>query len=278
MIRKKRYDVGILTAYTILIAWAFTTIYPLVWVFLNSFKPSNDIILNSFNLPSSFKLTNYKNAFSKMQIGRGYINSLIISGTVVLFVVLLGGLAAYILARFEFKGKKVVYTLLLGSLLFPAFATVVPVFVMLYNMKLINKHLGLILPQIAGNLSFAIIVLMGFMATIPKELEEAAIVEGCSTWQVYAKIICPISIPSFATVGIFTFLWSYNDLFLSLIILRTKNVQPINVLLNEISSQYGTDYGLMTAVIGIIIIPVMVFYLTAQQYIIKGLTAGAVKG
>jgi len=278
MKKTKSLGIGKLVAYIMLTLWAFTTIYPLVWVLMNSFKPSNDIILNSFNLPSSFNLMNYKNAFTKMSIGRGYVNSLIISGTVVVFVVLFGGLAAYILARFEFKGKKVIYTALLGSLLFPAFATVVPVFVMLYKMNLINKHVGLILPQVAGNLSFAIIVLMGFMKTIPMELEEAGIVEGCNTWQVYTKIIAPISKSSFATVAIFTFLWSYNDLFLSLIILRTKSVQPINVLLNEISSQYGTDYGLMTAVIAIIIIPVMAVYLAAQQFIIKGLTAGAIKG
>ncbi len=264
--------------YCFLSGWALTTIYPLYWVLLNSFKTSYEIILNSFNIPGEFKILNYINAFMKINIGRSYLNSLIISCSVVAIVIFLGGLAAYVLGRFEFKFKKAIHTALMGSLLFPAFCTIVPVFVMLKNFHLLNKHLGLILPQAAGNLPFAIIVLTGFMISIPREFEESALIEGCSVWQVYIKIIAPVSRSAFASVAIFTFLWSYNDLFMSLIILRTREVQPINVLLAEISSQYGTDYGLMAAAIVIIIIPVLAFYLAAQKSIVKGLTAGALKG
>jgi raffinose/stachyose/melibiose transport system permease protein len=275
---RKHFGLGQIGAYILLIFWAFTTIYPLIWILINSFKITNEIVKNSFNLPSSFNMTNYMNAFQKMGIGRSYLNSLIISGSTVLLVVLFGGMAAFIMARFEFKLKKFIYTLLLGSLMFPAFATIVPVFTMLRKAQLINKHIGLILPQTAGNLAFAIIILTGFMMSIPIELEEAAVVEGAAPWQVYVRIVVPISKPSFATVSIFTFLWSYNDLFMPLIILRNKDVQPINVLLSHISSQYGTDYGLMAAAVAIIIVPVLIVYFSAQKYIIKGLTAGAIKG
>lgn len=275
---KGQFGLGQLGAYMLLIFWAFTTIYPLIWILINSFKTTNEIVKNSFNLPSSFNMTNYMNAFQKMGIGRSYLNSLIISGSTVLLVVLFGGMAAFIMARFDFKLKKFIYTLFLGSLMFPAFATIVPVFTMLRKAQLINKHIGLILPQTAGNLTFAIIILTGFMMSIPIELEEAAVVEGAAPWQVYVRIVVPISKPSFATVSIFTFLWSYNDLFMPLIILRNKDVQPINVLLSHISSQYGTDYGLMAAAVAIIIVPVLIVYFSAQKYIIKGLTAGAIKG
>lgn len=275
---RKHFGLGQIGAYILLIFWAFTTIYPLIWILINSFKTTNEIVKNSFNLPSSFNMTNYMNAFQKMGIGRSYLNSLIISGSTVLLVVLFGGMAAFIMARFDFKLKKFIYTLFLGSLMFPAFATIVPVFTMLRKAQLINKHIGLILPQTAGNLAFAIIILTGFMMSIPIELEEAAVVEGAAPWQVYVRIVVPISKPSFATVSIFTFLWSYNDLFMPLIILRNKDVQPINVLLSHISSQYGTDYGLMAAAVAIIIVPVLIVYFSAQKYIIKGLTAGAIKG
>ncbi|NLK97988.1 MAG: carbohydrate ABC transporter permease [Epulopiscium sp.] len=275
---RKHFGLGQIGAYILLIFWTFTTIYPLIWILINSFKTTNEIVKNSFNLPSSFNMTNYMNAFQKMGIGRSYLNSLIISGSTVLLVVLFGGMAAFIMARFDFKLKKFIYTLFLGSLMFPAFATIVPVFTMLRKAQLINKHIGLILPQTAGNLAFAIIILTGFMMSIPIELEEAAVVEGAAPWQVYVRIVVPISKPSFATVSIFTFLWSYNDLFMPLIILRNKDVQPINVLLSHISSQYGTDYGLMAAAVAIIIVPVLIVYFSAQKYIIKGLTAGAIKG
>jgi raffinose/stachyose/melibiose transport system permease protein len=116
------------------------------------------------------------------------------------------------------------------------------------------------------------------MSTIPIEMEEAAFIEGCSSFQVFKKIVLPITKPSLAAVSIFVFLWSYNDLFSALIILRTRDKMPINVLLTDISSQYGTDYGLMAAVIAIIVIPIVLVYIFAQQFIIEGMTSGAVKG
>lgn len=263
--------------YLVLSLWAATTIYPMLWVVMNSFKSSQDIIDNAFALPTSFNLDNYVRAFEEHVLS-GYINSFIISGTVVVFTVIFGSMAGYIVGRFDFKAKKIVQALVMGSLLIPVFATILPVFEMLLHMKLVDKHLGLILPQIAGNLPFAIMVLSSFMETIPGEMEEAAIVEGATTFQVFTRVIAPITKPSIATTAIFAFLWSYNDLFSSLIIMRTKDKMPVNVLLTEISSQYGTNYGLMASVIVIIVIPVILFYALAQNQIVEGMTAGAVKG
>lgn len=263
--------------YLFLSLWAITTIYPLLWVIQNSFKSSQQIIDDSFNIPVDMYLENFKNAFER-NILRGYTNSLIISVTVVVVVLLIGSMAGYILARFEFKSKKIVYTLIISSLMIPVFATIVPVFELLLKMNLFNNRVGLILPQIAGNLAFTISVLASYMSTIPRELEEAAFMEGCNSFQVFTKVILPITKPSLAASAIFVFLWSYNDLFSSLIILRTRDKMPINVMLTDISSQYGTDYGLMAAVIAIIVLPVLIFYIMAQRFIIEGMTSGAVKG
>lgn len=274
----QKFSVGMIVVYICLILFACSTIFPMLWVLQNAFKTSNEIIQNSFTLPKSLMWQNFVTAISKLNILKGYANSLIISGIVLLGVVFFSSLAGYVLARFKFPGNKFFRTLVIGSLLIPVFATILPVFEMLYHWKLIDTHLGVILPQIAGNLPFAILVLTGFMETVPKELEEAGLVEGCTMWDIYSKIIVPISKPAFATTAIFTFLWSYNDLFTSLIIIRTKGRMPINVLLTEISSQYGTDYGLMCAVIVLIILPVLLFYMIAQKQIVEGMTAGAVKG
>lgn len=263
--------------YVVLLLWSLTTIYPMVWVILNAFKSSQEIIDNSFSFPVALNLDNFVLAF-KQNIVSGYMNSLLISGSVVVFTLIFASFAGYILARFDFKLKKFVQSLVMGSLLIPVFATILPVFEMLLDWKLIDNHIGLILPQIAGNLPFALMLLSSFMETIPQEMEEAAVVEGANTFQIFTRVIAPLTKPALATSAIFAFLWSYNDLFSSLIIMRSKNKMPINVLLTEISSQYGTNYGLMAAVILIIVVPVLLFYMIAQNQIVEGMTAGAVKG
>ena len=138
--------------------------------------------------------------------------------------------------------------------------------------------ISVILPQTAGNLAFAMVVLTGYMKGLPIELEEAAFMEGCNAYQIFFKVIMPLTKPSFATVGIFSFLWSYNDLFTQQFFLRNKEEWAITRLLLEISSREGTNYGLMAAVVTLVVVPLLIVYVCLQKYIIKGMTAGAVKG
>ena len=138
--------------------------------------------------------------------------------------------------------------------------------------------LSVILPQVAGNLSFAIVVLMGYIKGLPIELEEAAYMEGCNAFQIYFKVILPLTKPSFATVAIFSFLWSYNDLFTQMFFMRTPDKYAITMLLNQLTSKEGTNYGLMAAAVTLVVVPVIIVYCFLQKYIIKGMTAGAVKG
>lgn len=269
---------GKLLIYIILSIWAISTIFPLVWVILNSFKKSNEIINGTFKIPTSPILDNYIHAFQTINIGKSYINSFIISGSVVFLVLFFAGLASFVMARMSFKLRTFLQTLLIASLLIPSFATVVPVYRMMIELGLVNNYLGLIIPQTAGNLPFAILVISGYMATIPRELEEASIIDGCNRWKMFIQVFLPISAPIFGTVATFVFLWSYNDLFSSLVFVEHESVRPIVVLLSQVSSQYGTDYGLMTAAITMTVIPVVIFYLFAQKTFEKGATSGAVKG
>ncbi|MCM3113280.1 carbohydrate ABC transporter permease [Lederbergia lenta] len=269
---------GKLFVYIILSIWAVSTIFPLLWVILNSFKQSREIINNTFGIPADPTFQNYINAFNTVNIGKSYLNSIIISGSVVFLVLFFGGLASFVMARMNFKLRAFLQTILIASLLIPAFATIVPVYRMMIDFGLVNTYLGLIIPQTAGNLPFAILVISGYMATIPRELEEASVIDGCNRWQMFFKVFLPISLPAFGTVATFVFLWSYNDLFSSLVFVEHESVRPIVVLLSYVSSQYGTDYGLMTAAITMTVIPVVIFYLFAQNTFEKGATAGSVKG
>lgn len=269
---------GKIFVYIILTLWSITTIFPLAWVLLNSLKPSKDIITGTFQLPTDPTLQNYVNAFNTVDIGRSYLNSFIMSGSVVFFTLFFGGLAAFVMSRMKFRLRGLLQTILVMSLLIPAFATIVPVYRMMIDLELVNTYWALIIPQTAGNLPFAILVISGYMATIPKELEEASLIDGCNRWTMYLRVFMPVSLPIFGTVGTFVFLWSYNDLFTSLVLVENEAVRPIVVLLSHVSSQYGTDYGLMTAAIAMTVIPVIIFYLFAQNTLEKGATAGAVKG
>jgi len=273
--------------YIVLTLWALTTLYPFIWVILNSFREKGLIRKDSFSIPlpgGGFTMDNYAKAMDRFDFGNAYLNSLIVSISVTIVVVILAGLAAYGLVRYRFKLRGLCYSLIMAGMMFPVFSTIIPVFRMEAAWGIASSGnrwlslLAVILPQIAGNLCFSIIVLMGFIESVPIELEESAYVDGCHVFQVYFHIIMPAAKSSFATVAIFSFLWSYNDLFTQNFFLRVPKEKTITLLLNEISSQAGVDYGLMAASVVLIVIPVLAVYIMLQKHIIKGLTAGAIKG
>ena len=281
----RRVSPGKVAVYFFLSFWALTTIYPFFWVILNSFKLRGLIRSDSFSIPTGadFTLDNYRTAFQRVDIPGAYKNSLVISCSVTLAVVLLAGLAAYGMVRYRFRGRGALYSLIVASMMFPIFSTVIPVFRMMFGWHIVNtdsvglSQLSVILPQIAGNLSFSIIVLMGFIRGLPVDLEEAAYLEGYNVFQIFFRIVVPLSKPSFATVAIFTFLWSYNDLFTQMFFLRYRDAYTITRLLNEITSIAGVNYGLMAAAVVLVVVPILVIYIFLQKNIIRGMTAGAIK-
>ena len=284
---RRRVTPGKIVSYIVLIFWAVTTVYPFFWVILNSFREKGLIRQDSFSIPlpgRGFTLDNYHTAMERFDFGSAYTNSLLISVTVTLAVIVIAGLAAYGLARYRFRGRTLVYSLVMAGMMFPVFSTIIPVFRMEVAWGIASTGqrylslLAVILPQIAGNLCFAIIVLMGFITSVPIELEESAYLDGCNVFQVYFHIIMPAAKSSFAAVAIFSFLWSYNDLFTQNFFLRFPKEKTSTLLLNEIRSQAGVNYGLMAAAVVLIVIPVLAVYVLLQKHIIKGLTAGAIKG
>ena len=283
---KKGLTPAKIVTYVVLCLWALTTVYPFIWVILNSFRKKGLILSDSFSLPlgEAFTWDNYLTAMERSDFGNAYLNSILISGSVTIFVVIFAGLAAYGMCRYRFRGRGLLYSMIMAGMMFPVFSTIIPVFRMQVMMGIAgtgNRWLSLIaviLPQIAGNLCFAIIILMGFIQSVPIELEESAYLDGCNVFQIFFRIIVPAAKSSFATVAIFAFLWSYNDLFTQSFFLRYPQERAITGLLNEISSQAGVNYGLMAASVVIVVVPVLIVYVCLQKHIIKGLTAGAVKG
>lgn len=277
MKKNKMKSVNTAVIYVILAAWAATTIYPIFWVIMNSFKDKKQIMSDAFSIPLGklFTTANYTNAFHKVNMLSAYRNSIVISGTVAAVVIFLAGMASFALVRYQTKFNGILYNLVIAAMMFPIFATIIPVFRMEMGWGIAGSGkvglslLSVILPQVAGNMAFAIVVLTGYIKGLPIDLEEAAFMEGCNAYQIFVKVIMPITKPSFATVGIFSFLWSYNDLFTQQFFLRVSDEWAVTRLLLEISSKEGTDYGLMAAVVTLVVVPLLVVYVCLQKYIIK---------
>ncbi len=281
-----KFSPGMCAIYACLILWAATTIYPIFWIIINAFKNKGEILSNSFALPLGdlFTTANFRTAFKRVNIFGAYRNSLIISASVAAVVVLLAGMAAFALVRYQFKLRGVLMSMIIAGMMFPVFSTIIPVLRMLQSWGILNQRelwksmLATILPQVAGNLSFAIVVLTGYIKSLPLELEEAAFLEGCNAYQIFIKVVVPLTKPSFATVAVFSFLWSYNDLFTQMFTLRLQPHWAITRLLKELTAMEGTNYGLMATSVALVVIPVIIVYIFLQKYIIKGMTAGALKG
>ncbi len=276
----EKFSILNVLSYLILILWAISTISPFLWVINNSFKTTSEILLNSLSFPKELSFRNYQQLgnYGNINMFKGFFNSFIISGSVVLLVLFISSLASFVLSRFDFRINKTFNSFATLAMLVPTFSIVIPALILVRKLGISGSYLSLILPQTALNLPFAILVLSSFMITLPKELEESALIDGANFLTILFKIILPLSIPGIVTVAIFVFLWSYNDLFMSMILIPIREKQPICVLLSLVSSIYGTNYGAMMSALVITIIPVLILYISLQEFVIKGLTAGAIKG
>ena len=191
---RKRFPIAQVAAYAILIIWALTTVLPFLWVIVNSFKNKDIIQTNAFSLLFDPTLDNYIKTFTRppQSVWRAYLNSLVISGTVTILVMLMAGMAAFAMVRYRFRGRRLLDSLIVASLMFPVFSTIIPVFQMLSAIRVVDNPIGVILPQTAGNLAFAIVILMGYIRGLPVDMEESAFLEGCNVFQVFYRIVVPV--------------------------------------------------------------------------------------
>lgn len=211
--RSSAKDKGILTLkYIVLIAFSILCLYPLVWLFLSSFKTNSELYSNPWGLPESFSLANYVQAITEGHILQYFMNSVIIAVSAVAVSVLLGCMVSYAISRMEWKLSKITMSVFMLGMMIPVYAMVVPLFSMFNKMGLLNTHLAVIIPHIAISFPMTIFILTGFMGSIPKELEEAAVMDGCTIYQIFFKIIMPISKSSIVTVAVVTFINIWNDL------------------------------------------------------------------
>ncbi|CAM3798935.1 MULTISPECIES: carbohydrate ABC transporter permease [Paenibacillus] len=262
----------------LLLGYAILTLYPLYWLFTSAFKSNQDFFTNPYGLPKEWMSENIFRAWELGNMGRAMLNSTVVTMISVALTILLSVLAAYVLSRFQFPFKKAVVVLFTTGLLIPIHSTLVPLFIMMKNIGLLDTYGALILPYTAFELPIAIFLSMAYMSSIPREIEEAAMIDGSGWWGIFGRMILPLCMPIVATISILAFLRFWNDFSFALVFINTQALKTLPLSLSLFSDGFGTDYALTMGAMAIAVIPTIVAYLILQEQIMKGMVAGSIKG
>ncbi|MET8090508.1 carbohydrate ABC transporter permease [Micromonospora sp. NPDC005220] len=262
-----------------MLAWAVVTALPLLWAVISSFKTDNEILNDPWSLPASPQFDNWSRAWTQASIGRYFLNSVIVVGCALLLTMLLGSLVAYALARYEFRGNRLIYYTFVAAMFFPVFLALVPLFFVVQRLGLLGTYPGLILVYAAYAVPFTVFFLHAFFRTLPGEVAEAAFIDGCSHSGVFFRVMLPMARPGLVAVGIFNFLGLWNQYLLPLVL----NPDPDRYVLAQglaalsVSQGYRSDWSGLFAGLTIAMLPVLIAYVAFQRHIRAGMTAGSVK-
>lgn len=263
----------------ILIFFLFVALYPIIWLFLASFKANNlELQQNPFGFPDKWMFINYYNAMVKAKLPSLFFNSIIVAFSAVILNLVIASMTSFVISREDFKGKNIVFTVIIAGILLPIISFMVPYFTIIQKMHLYDNLIALILVYSAINTPISVFLLTSFMESIPKELEEAATIDGANFIQRFTKIIVPLSQTGLATAGTFCFIYSWNEFIMALLLTSSESSRTLQLGIRFFTSQFVTDYTAMYAAIIITIIPSIIVYFIFHNRIISGLTAGAVKG
>lgn len=264
--------------YGILILFSAFCLFPLFWLILTSLKTNEEIFVNPWGLPEIAQFGNYLQAIVEGHILRYFGNSVIVAVSAVSVCVVLSTMVSYAITRMQWKLSKLVYNLFLAGMMIPVYAMIIPMFVMMNKIHLLNTHFAVIIPQIAMGFPMSIFIICGFMQSIPGELEEAAVMDGANVFQIFLKVIAPLCKSSLVTVAVVQFIGCWNDLLLPQIFLTDAKMMTLPVGLTEFQGRYSTNYVTMIAAVVITVIPSVVVYVFLHRNIMEGMVAGAVKG
>ena len=263
-----------------LVALALLMIYPLVWLLVSSFKPTADIFRDLSIFTTNLTTENYSYAWTAQQYPFGHylVNSMIISGSAIVGNLLSCSLAAYAFARLRFRGRNLFFAVMLMSIMLPFHVVLVPQFIIFKQLDWLNTFLPLIVPKFLATDAFFVFLMVQFIRGLPKEIFEAARIDGAGHPRMYARITLPLMVPALATTAIFTFIWTWSDFFGPLIYLRQPNVFTATIALKGfLDSQESSNYGAMFAMSIVSLIPLFVIFMVGQRYLVKGFATTGIK-
>lgn len=270
--------IKLLCVYFLLVALAIWFIYPLYWATVSALKDSAEIFANPWGLPSKPMLDNLIGAWVLGGFTRAYINSGILTCATTVAVIILSSMISYCLSRFDFRLRNAIFYLIVSGYMIPPVAVLIPMYFMLKSMHLIDSLLGMFFAYVGLNLPIPVLIMRSYMGTIPRELDEAAVIDGASPWYVFWRVIFPISKPAIAAVGIWTALFTWQDFLYALTLLFTPANFTVPRAMLSFYGIYFNAWGYIAAGFIFAIIPIEIVYLLFQERFVTGLTAGAVKG
>ncbi len=270
--------IGKLLTYIFAIFWGALTIFPLYVTFLSSVKDNQGINLGMFKLPQKWLWSNYTDAFVSAHIGKAVLNSVILGITSTFIVTIIGMLAAYVLSRKKFKYKAFIYSLFIIGVMVPVHCTIIPVASLATAINGKNSYCFLTLVYVAFNLSQAVFLFTGFLNGVDKELDEAAIIDGCNDFQVLFRVLMPVSKSIISTEAILAFIYGYGELIFSMVLLSDVNKYTISRAMLSFSGAYRQELGPIFASIIVAVLPMITIYVLFHEKVQSGMLSGAVKG
>lgn len=277
--KKRKFDPVIVGLWLGLAAAAIIWIAPFFFILLTSLKTRPDLIkTGAFGLPTVIAWENFSKAWNRADLSTTALNSAIISFTKVPIGLFISSLAAFALTRMRFRYQQVLFTIFVAGTLIPVQVALGPLFRMILEMGLLNKYLGILLPYIAFGVPYQVFILRGFFRTIPKELDDAARIDGASAFGLYWRIILPLARPALAALFILDFVATWNEFSIALVILQRQDSWTVPLSFQAFMGQFGNNYTELNAAIIMAILPVVIVYLLFQRYFVSGLASGAVKG
>ena len=268
-----------LPAYAILILWSGFTVFAIGWIAMSSLKSTRQLFQEPLALPSEPRFENYDIAWNAVDMSRYFLNSLIVVSISVILILLISAPAAYVLSRIKFRGSNTLTTIFTAGMGIPYPLLFIPLFALMLDLKLTNTLPGLIVVYVSLSLPFTIYILTGFFITLPSELEDAAVIDGCSDYQVYWKIMLPLASPGMLTAAIFNFIGLWNEYQLALVFANTEKTRTLSLGLYALRNalQYTGDWASLFAGIVIIMVPTVLIYVVLSEKMISGITMGSSK-
>jgi len=277
MVGKKKISIMILVIVVLAIGTVWAG-FPIFWMIDNSFKPNADIFSNPpIWFSEKFSLEAYLKIFNNPEEIRFFINSYIITGSVVVLTLIIGLLAAYSFSRFDFPGKKIINTLIVAVQAVPPITLLIPYLSLIVTLKLYNTPFALILTYLVTTLPYCILMMTGYFNTIPRALDEAVMIDGGSSFTTLWKILVPVAIPGMVSVGMYTFMNAWNEYLFALALTKTNDMRTVPVGINLLMGQHAYEWNQMMAMSVLGSLPVLILFLFFQKYFIAGMTAGSVK-
>ena len=264
--------------YLVFVVMVFICLFPVYFAVISSVKTTRQIFSTPFSMPIEYHFENYSTAWTVGSMGRYFLNTLFLTGVSLALLVFVASMAAFIIARFRFRMRPLLLLFFVSGMMIPMQSVIIPLAFNLGSLHLKNSYTVLILLYVAFQLPMSIFIYNGFMVSIPHELEEAAIIDGCSTAKVYINVALPLSVPAIVTSSIFNFINLWNNLLFPLVFINDKNKQVISYGLLQFFSQWKSDYGGVMAAITLSIIPSLILYILLQEKVEAGMMAGALKG